>query len=36
MEHKNTYKRLNVELTNEEMDILKKKGLKGCIMTLLK
>ena len=35
MERKNTYKRLNVELTNEEMDILKKKA-KSCNLTISK
>ena len=35
MERKNTYKRLNVELTNEEMDVLKKKA-KSCNLTVSK
>ena len=35
MERKNTYKRLNVELTNEEMDVLKKKA-KSCNLTISK
>lgn len=35
MERKNTYKRLNVELTNEEMDALKRKA-KSCNLTISK
>ena len=35
MERKNTHKRLNVELTNEEMDALKRKA-KSCNLTISK